>query len=165
MQNRAILELSKENYKPSPSEKNLVHYKAEKIKFNPMTGERMSRPRIVKTGVKLFESVKRELEKEGYSIEILYHPGGAYNTPVNVPETGIGAAKAELEAKEKEIESLRAENHNLQAKLSDMSEKMNLILAKLESPKEDAPEDAPKKSNIEKAREAKAAKDAARKAE
>lgn len=154
---KSLLETNKNNYVPDKAERGYVHYKAEKIKFSPTTGERLSKPQLYKTGVKLFASVKPELEKLGYSIEILFHPNGLYNTPINVPETPGGAnGTSEMAV---ELAEAKKENAELRARLSELEERCVELIAKLDKGAEKP------KSNLEKAREAKAAKDAARKQE
>lgn len=149
---KSLLETNKSNYTPATNEKHLVHYKAEKIKYDPTTGVRKSHPELLKTGVKLFAMIKREMENEGYAIEILYHPNGSYNTPVNVPEAVHS---------NDEVEALKAQIAEKEAKIQTLEDKLDAILAKLGAGEEKAPE--AEKTPLEKAREAKAAKDAAKK--
>lgn len=55
-------------------EEKLFHCKIEVVRFNPNTGERLSRPRIQKFGQKIFELVLPKLREQGYTIEILHNP-------------------------------------------------------------------------------------------
>lgn len=101
--NRNLEGVNRGNYTPDKSEKHLVHYKAELVRHNGKTGAKESHPELLKTGIKMFPQVKRDLEKQGYIIEIVYHPQGKYNTPMPTPKVDerdaeIAALKAELEA-------------------------------------------------------------------
>lgn len=114
MQDKNVAALNRSNYTPAPNEKHLVHYKAEIPRFNNKTGRQESHPEIIKTGLKMFPSVKRELEKQGYIIEILWHPEGKYNTPlqpapVDERDAEIAALKAELAKKEEEMKAIADE--------------------------------------------------------
>ena len=117
MQNN-VAALNRGNYTPAAKEKHLVHYKAEIPRFNKKTGRQESHPEIIKTGLKMFPSVKRELEKQGYVIEILWHPEGKYNTPLQPApvaerDAEIAALMAERDA---EIAALKAELAKLELK-------------------------------------------------
>lgn len=106
-----VAALNRSNYTPAAKEKHLVHYKAEIPRFNNKTGKQESHPEIIKTGLKMFPSVKRDLEKQGYVIEILWHPEGKYNTPlqtapVDERDAEIAALKAELARKDEEMKAL-----------------------------------------------------------
>lgn len=111
-QNLPLLSISRENYLVPKGEEQIVHYKAEKILFDPKDGRtRLSHPDLLKTGVKMFDDVKRNLEMQGYTIEILYHPLGKYTNVVIPKDAGaeLAEAQAELAAKDEEIARLRAE--------------------------------------------------------
>lgn len=56
------------------NERHLYHCRTEIRKFNAETGERMSKPRIQKFGVKAFNLVYPKLREQGYTVEILYSP-------------------------------------------------------------------------------------------
>lgn len=56
------------------NEKHLYHCRIEVRKFNAETGERLSKPRIQKFGMKTFQMVLPKLREQGYSVEILYSP-------------------------------------------------------------------------------------------
>lgn len=107
MQPKINLEaVNRGNYTPPQNERHLVHYKAELPRHNSKTGAKESHPELLKTGKKQFPAVKRDLEKQGYVIEIVYHPEGKYNTPIPTPV---------VDARDKEIEALRAELAALKA--------------------------------------------------
>ena len=70
-----ILNVTAENYIVPENEKQSYHCKIERKKFNPETGQRLSRPRIQKFGQKIFEQlVSKRLPLQGYTIEILWNP-------------------------------------------------------------------------------------------
>lgn len=122
MQNKeqSALLVHRENYIVPKGEEHAVHYKIAKLTEN---GEFIEQPRIVKSRVKMFETItKRGLELNGYTVEILYHPNGTYSN-VRIEDKNILIKKqdaeiAELKAKlaeqtstdkDAEIAALRAE--------------------------------------------------------
>lgn len=122
MQNKeqSALLVHRENYIVPKGEEHAVHYKIAKLTEN---GEFIEQPRIVKSRVKLFESVtKRGLELNGYTVEILFHPNGTYsnvriedkNVLIKKQDEEIAELKAKLEEqtstdKDAEIAALKAE--------------------------------------------------------
>lgn len=122
MQNKeqSALLVHRENYIVPKGEEHAVHYKIAKLTEN---GEFIEQPRIVKSRVKLFESVtKRGLELNGYTVEILFHPNGTYsnvriedkNVLIKKQDAEIAELKAKLEEqtstdKDAEIAALKAE--------------------------------------------------------
>ena len=56
------------------NEKHLYHCQIEIKKFNAETGERLSKPRIQKFGMKTFQLVYPKLIEQGYTVDILYSP-------------------------------------------------------------------------------------------
>lgn len=118
------------NYTPANNEKHLVHYKAELPRHNAKTGVKESHPELLKTGLKQFPQVKRDLEKQGYVIEIVYHPEGKYNTPLPTPK---------VDARDAEIEALKAELAALKAKAAEeAAEATPIAETTAEAPKEEA---------------------------
>lgn len=74
-----MLALTEETYKCPIEEKHLYHCRIEMTQFNAATGQRESKPRIAKFGVKMFEGgLKRELEHQGYKVDILFNPRKPY---------------------------------------------------------------------------------------
>lgn len=145
----SLLKLSRSNYTPDQKEKHLVHYKSEKRKFDPNTGERLSHPELIKTSVKLFPTVKRNLELQGYSVEILWHPQNLYNTPSQspleteeAPKEDIKGAYAALEAKTLEAKENAAKAAELEsaveARDAEIEELRNLLAEKEELLKKSA---------------------------
>lgn len=122
MQNKeqSALLVHRENYIVPKGEEHAVHYKIAKLTEN---GEFIEQPRIVKSRVKMFETItKRGLELNGYTVEILYHPNGTYsnvriedkNVLIKKQDAEIAELKAKLAEqtstdKDAEIAALKAE--------------------------------------------------------
>lgn len=136
MQNKEQLALlvHRENYIVPKGEEHAVHYKIAKLTEN---GEFIEQPRIVKSRVKLFESVtKRGLELNGYTVEILFHPNGTYSN-VRIEDKNVfikkqGEEIAELKAKlaeqtstdkDAEIAALKAEIEAMKKKADKPTKK------------------------------------------
>lgn len=136
MQNKEQLALlvHRENYNVPKGEEHAVHYKIAKLTEN---GEFIEQPRIVKSRVKLFESVtKRGLELNGYTVEILFHPNGTYSN-VRIEDKNVfikkqGEEIAELKAKlaeqtstdkDAEIAALKAEIEAMKKKADKPTKK------------------------------------------
>lgn len=129
MQNKeqSALLVHRENYIVPKGEEHAVHYKIAKL---TESGEFIEQPRIVKSRVKLFESVtKRGLELNGYTVEILYHPNNTYsnvriedkNVLIQKQDAEIAALKAKLAEqtstdKDAEIAKLKAKIEALKKK-------------------------------------------------
>lgn len=69
-------EQPKQEYVVPANEKHLFHCIIEVKKFNPETGERLSKPRVQKFGQKTFEMVLPKLREQGYTVTILHNPKG-----------------------------------------------------------------------------------------
>jgi len=69
-----ILKVTAENYIVPDGEKHLFHVTIEIKKFDPNTGERISRPRLQKFNARMFAFLKEKFEKQGYTITVLYDP-------------------------------------------------------------------------------------------
>ena len=122
MQNKeqSALLVHRENYIVPKGEEHAVHYKIAKLTEN---GAFIEPPRIVKSRVKMFETItKRGLELNGYTVEILFHPNGTYsnvriedkNTLIKKQDEEIADLKAKLAEqtstdKDAEIAALKAE--------------------------------------------------------
>lgn len=63
-------------YRVPMNERHLFHCIIEIPKFNPETGERLSKPRLQKFGQKMFELVLPKLREQGYVVKILHNPRG-----------------------------------------------------------------------------------------
>lgn len=69
-----ILDVTTENYIVPENEKHLFHVKIEQKAFNQNTGKRLSKPRVQKFGVKMYNRILDDLQRQGFSIEVLYNP-------------------------------------------------------------------------------------------
>lgn len=107
MQKKENKTLTRADYEVPMGEEKVVHYTAEKVLFDGKSGERVSHPDLIKTDVKMFDAVKRNLELHGYTINILYHPLGKYPEEV-VTESALERKSREIEEKDAEIAELRA---------------------------------------------------------
>ena len=118
-QNLPLSKISRETYIVPKGEEQSVHYKAERVLYSG--GVRVSRPSVIKTDVKAFDNIKRNLELQGYTIEILYHPLGKYTTtriPGDAAEE-IAERDAAIAKKDKEIAELEAKIKALEANASE----------------------------------------------
>lgn len=99
-----IEQITSENYVVPRGEEHVYHVKIEVKQFNSKTGERISRPRIQKFGMKTWESsVRDSLRKQGYTMEILHDP----NTWIEENRAQIESLKAQK--RESEKAALKAE--------------------------------------------------------
>ena len=73
-QNEPMVEAKGNDYVVPFNEKHLYHCRIEVRKFNAETGERLSKSRIQKFGIKTFQLVLPKLREQGYTVEILYSP-------------------------------------------------------------------------------------------
>lgn len=69
-----IVEVNAANYIVPKGEEGSWHVKQEIPSFNQRTGKRQSVPRVQKYGAKEFGIIKRNLEQQGYVIDILHDP-------------------------------------------------------------------------------------------
>ncbi len=67
-------EVTAENYIVPKGEEGSFHVKQEIPFFDQRTGARRSRPRIQKYGAKEFASIRRNLQQQGYVLEVLHDP-------------------------------------------------------------------------------------------
>lgn len=120
-QNLPLLSTHRENYKVPKGEERVVHYKIERVLFDPKDGvTRVSHPDLIKTDVKMFDAVKYNLELQGYTVEILYHPDGKYSNVV-IP----GDPRQEVAEKDNEIAALRAEIARMKAEVASEMPEVN----------------------------------------
>lgn len=122
MQERENKTLTRANYAVPKGEEHVVHYTAEKVLFEGKSGIRVSHPDLIKTDVKMFDSVKRNLELQGYTINILFHPQGKYPEEI-VSESALEKAARELAEKEEEIAKLKAMLEEQNATKKEVAEK------------------------------------------
>lgn len=70
-----IIEITSGNYAVPKGEEKIYHVKIEVKKFNANTGERQSKPRIQKFGIKTYETtVRADLIRQGYTLDVLHNP-------------------------------------------------------------------------------------------
>lgn len=96
-----------EPFKPAPGDEAYVHVTLEQPNYDRRTGQRLSRSRLQKFGVREYAKIKDQLYKQGYTVELLYMPTAktlaeaqapAAPTPVTVIRTGETPAAATPEA-------------------------------------------------------------------
>ena len=93
-----IEQITSENYVVPRGEEMVYHVKIEVKQFNSKTGEKVSRPRIQKFGMKTWESsVRDSLRKQGYTMDILHDP----NTWIAENRAQIESLKAQKRESEK----------------------------------------------------------------
>lgn len=130
LNNEQVLLCNRENYSVPKGQERVVHYKIAKVSAS---GEFIEKPRLVKTKVKLFENVcKRNLELQGYLVEILFHPLDRY-TNVRIVDNKLALAQ-----KDAEIARLKAEaegNDALAEKDAEIA-RLKAELAKAQEKKE-----------------------------
>ena len=107
----SLLDVTPENYIVPENENGLYHAVIEVKKFDQNSGKRLSVPRLQKFGKKTFEtSVRSNLLKQGYTIEILHDPNKwleenkakeAEQKAINDQKAIEAKAKAEADAKAK----------------------------------------------------------------
>lgn len=112
----ALLDVTPENYICPKGEEMMYHCRIEVRKFDPETGERLSKPMLQKFGRKFFESFGlHNLRKLGYTVDILHDPAKWYEAHKAEAEA---AEKARREAAEKAAEEARkAERDALKAEI------------------------------------------------
>lgn len=102
-----IEQITSENYVVPRGEEMVYHVKIEVKQFNAKTGERISRPRVQKFGIKTWQgSVRDSLVKQGYTIDVLHDPmAWIGENKARVEAEKAAAMKAEKEA---EKEAMKA---------------------------------------------------------
>ena len=96
------------------SERHAFHARIEIKQFNASTGERMSKPTIQKFGAKGFKDVLDGLQRQGYTVDVLYDPTDylAQRRKARVAyQNNIAAVRAQQIADQQaaEMEALKAE--------------------------------------------------------
>lgn len=69
-----VTEVTAQNYIVPENEKHLFHVKIEQKAFSPTDGKRLSKPRVQKFGVKMFRRCLDDIQRQGYTVEMLYNP-------------------------------------------------------------------------------------------
>lgn len=115
-----LLEVTPENFIVPKGEESYYHCRIEVVKFNPETGERMSRPRMQVFGKKVFETfVLHNLRKMGYKVDILHDPN-VWEAANKEKIEAAKQAKAEAEAKaqaEAEAQAKAEEREKMKAEI------------------------------------------------
>ena len=133
MQNKeqSALLVHRENYIVPKGEEHAVHYKIAKLTEN---GEFIEQPRIVKSRVKMFETVtKRGLELNGYTVEILYHPNGTYSN-VRIEDKNILIKKQDAEIAELKAKLAEQTSTDKDAEIAALKAEIEAMKKKAEKP-------------------------------
>ena len=133
MQNKeqSALLVHRENYIVPKGEEHAVHYKIAKLTEN---GEFIEQPRIVKSRVKLFESVtKRGLELNGYTVEILFHPNGTYSN-VRIEDKNVLIKKQDAEIAELKAKLAEQTSTDKDAEIAALKAEIEALKKKAEKP-------------------------------
>lgn len=96
-----LTEVTPENYIVPEGEENTYHVMIEQKFFNPMTGERKSRPRLQKFNDKIWNNLMQQnLTLQGWTYTILYNPTQFLKEQeLRKKEMKENARNAQLEAK------------------------------------------------------------------
>lgn len=76
-----------EPFKPAPGDEAYVHVTLEQPNYDKRTGQKLSRPRMQKFGVREYAKVKDQLYKQGYTVELLYMPTAKTLAEAQLPAT------------------------------------------------------------------------------
>ena len=146
MQNKeqSALLVHRENYIVPKGEEHAVHYKIAKLTEN---GEFIEQPRIVKSRVKLFESVtKRGLELNGYTVEILFHPNGTYSN-VRIEDKNVLIRKQDAEIAELKARLAEQTSTDKDAEIAALKAEIEAMKKKAEKPAKEGKSGKPAKGN------------------
>lgn len=146
MQNKeqSALLVHRENYIVPKGEEHAVHYKIAKLTEN---GEFIEQPRIVKSRVKLFESVtKRGLELNGYTVEILFHPNGTYSN-VRIEDKNVLIKKQDAEIAELKAKLAEQTSTDKDAEIAALKAEIEAMKKKADKPAKESKSAKPAKGN------------------
>lgn len=146
MQNKeqSALLVHRENYIVPKGEEHAVHYKIAKLTEN---GEFIEQPRIVKSRVKLFESVtKRGLELNGYIVEILFHPNGTYSN-VRIEDKNVLIKKQDAEIAELKAKLAEQTSTDKDAEIAELKAEIEAMKKKADKPAKEGKSAKPAKGN------------------
>lgn len=146
MQNKeqSALLVHRENYIVPKGEEHAVHYKIAKL---TESGEFIEQPRIVKSRVKLFESVtKRGLELNGYTVEILFHPNGTYSN-VRIEDKNILIKKQDAEIAELKAKLAEQTSTDKDAEIAALKAEIEAMKKNAEKPAKEGKSAKPAKGN------------------
>lgn len=133
MQNKeqSALLVHRENYIVPKGEEHAVHYKIAKLTEN---GAFIEQPRIVKSRVKMFETItKRGLELNGYTVEILYHPNGTYSN-VRIEDKNILIKKQDAEIAELKAKLAEQTSTDKDAEIATLKAEIEALMKLAEKP-------------------------------
>lgn len=133
MQNKeqSALLVHRENYIVPKGEEHAVHYKIAKLAEN---GAFIEPPRIVKSRVKMFETItKRGLELNGYTVEILFHPNGTYSN-VRIEDKNILIKKQDEEIAELKAKLAEQTSTDKDAEIAALKAEIEAMKKKAEKP-------------------------------
>ena len=146
MQNKeqSALLVHRENYIVPKGEEHAVHYKIAKLTEN---GAFIEPPRIVKSRVKMFETItKRGLELNGYTVEILYHPNGTYSN-VRIEDKNILIKKQDEEIAELKAKLAEQTSTDKDAEIAALKAEIEAMKKKAEKPAKEGKTGKPAKGN------------------
>ena len=146
MQNKeqSALLVHRENYIVPKGEEHAVHYKIAKLTEN---GAFIEQPRIVKSRVKMFETItKRGLELNGYTVEILYHPNGTYSN-VRIEDKNILIKKQDAEIAELKAKLAEQTSTDKDAEIAALKAEIEAMKKKADKPAKECKSGKPAKGN------------------
>ena len=146
MQNKeqSALLVHRENYIVPEGEEHAVHYKIAKLTEN---GAFIEPPRIVKSRVKMFETItKRGLELNGYTVEILHHPNGTYSN-VRIEDKNILIKKQDEEIAELKAKLAEQTSTDKDAEIAALKAEIEAMKKKAEKPAKEGKTGKPAKGN------------------
>lgn len=131
---QSALLVHRENYIVPKGQEQVVHIKIAKLTAD---GSVLEPARIVREEPKFFDTVaKRNLETLGYTVEILFHPGGKY-TSVRIEDKDAKLREAANALSEKDEEIARLKAELAKAKEAKPAEEAKPAKAKKETKKEE----------------------------
>ena len=125
MKDVPLYEVTAENYIVPDGEEGTYHCRIEQRQFNPNTGERLSRPFIQKFPAKMWPALLRNLEQQGWTVDILHDP-----TEFNRKEEEkrrLTAAQRAKAAQEAEARRKKAEREAMKKSIIEELKKEGLI--------------------------------------
>ena len=146
MQNKeqSALLVHRENYIVPKGEEHAVHYKIAKLTEN---GAFIEPPRIVKSRVKMFETItKRGLELNGYTVEILYHPNGTYSN-VRIEDKNVLIKKQDAEIAELKAKLAEQTSTDKDAEIAALKAEIEAMKKKADKPAKEGKSGKPAKGN------------------
>ena len=133
MQNKeqSALLVHRENYIVPDGAEHAVHHTIQKLTEH---GASIEPPRIVKSRVKMFETItKRGLELNGYTVEILHHPNGTYSN-VRIEDKNILIKKQDEEIAELKAKLAEQTSTDKDAEIAALKAEIEAMKKKAEKP-------------------------------